>query len=103
IDLKGVYEVPISDTAYVYFHPANKSINLQKDRNMEFDGLILAGRMDMFGKKHKFQYTPFNVELTQVDTLRINVPDSNKVDEFGNPILKPLRSRLENLKGLLEI
>lgn len=103
IDLKGVLDVPISDTAFVYFQPSNSSISLQKDRNMEFDGLIYAGRMDMFGKKYKFNYTPFTVDLTQVDTLRINVQDSNKVDGYGNPILKQLRSRIENIKGLLEI
>lgn len=103
IDLKGVKEVPISDTAFVYFVPKNNAISLQKDRNMEFNGLIYAGRMDLYGEKYKFQYAPFTVDLTKVDTLRINVPDSNKVDDYGNPILKPIRSRIENMKGLLEI
>ena len=103
IDLKGVKSVPISDTAYVYFIPKNNAISLQKDRNMEFDGLIMGGRMDLYGEKYKFQYAPFTVDLTKVDTMRINVPDSNRVDEYGNPILKPIRSRIENLKGLLEI
>lgn len=103
IDLKGVKDVPISDTAFVYFIPKDNSISLQKDRNMEFDGLIYAGRMDLTGKKYKFNYTPFTVDLTQVDTMRINVQDSGKVDAYGNPVLKPLRSKIENLKGLLEI
>ncbi len=104
IDLKGVKEVPISDTAFVYFQPKNNAISLQKDRNMEFDGLIYAGRMDLYGEKYKFQYAPFTVDLTKVDTLRINVPDSSgKTDEFGNPFLMPIRSRIENMKGLLEI
>ncbi len=103
IDLKGVKEVPISDTAFVYFVPKNNAISLQKDRNMEFNGLIYAGRMDLYGEKYKFQYAPFTVDLTKVDTMRINVPDSNKVDDYGNPILKPIRSRIENMKGLLEI
>lgn len=104
IDLKGVQEVPISDTAYVYFVPKNNAISLQKDRNMQFDGLVYAGRMDMFGEKFKFQYAPFTVDLTKVDTLRINVPDSlGRLDQNGNPILMPIRSRIENLKGLLEI
>ncbi len=104
IDLKGVKEVPISDTAFVYFIPRNNAISLQKDRNMEFDGLIYAGRMDLFGEKYKFQYAPFTVDLTKVDTMRINVPDSlGRLDENGNPILMPIRSRIENMKGLLEI
>jgi len=103
IDLKGVFEVPISDSDYVYFRPRDNSISLQKDRNMEFDGLMYAGRMDMTGEKFRFEYLPFTVELTKVDTMRINVPDSNKVDRDGNPILKPMKSKVEGIKGLLEI
>ncbi|MFN8299926.1 MAG: hypothetical protein U0T75_12535 [Chitinophagales bacterium] len=103
IDLKGVFEIPISDSSYVYFRPKNNAVSLQKDRNMEFDGLIYAGRMDLYGQKFKFQYAPFTVDLTQVDTMRINVQDSNRVDQYGEPILKPLKSKVENMKGLLEI
>jgi hypothetical protein len=103
LDLKGVFEIPISDTAYVYFRPKDNSISLQKDRNMEFDGLIYAGRMDLYGQKFKFKYTPFTVDLTHVDTMIINVQDSGKVDEYGQPVLKPLKSRVENFKGMLEI
>lgn len=103
IDLKGVYEVPISDTAFVFFHPRDSSISLQKDRNMEFDGVVYAGRTDMIGEKFKFQYAPFTVELTKVDTMRLYLPDSNKTDIQGRPILKPMKSKIEGIKGLLEI
>lgn len=103
IDLKGVYRVPISDTAFVYFVPKANKISLQKDRNMEFDGTVMAGRMDLIGEKNHFNYAPFTVDLVKVDSMRINVPDSGKVDKDGNPLLKPLKSRVENLKGLIEI
>ena len=103
IDLKGVQEVPISDSSFVYFRPKNNAISLQKDRNMEFNGLIYAGRMDLYGEKYKFQYAPFTVDLLKVDTMRINVQDSGKVDGYGNPILKMLKSKVEGMKGLLEI
>jgi len=103
INLKGVFEVPISDTAYVYFRPKNYNISLQKDRNMQFDGLVFAGRMDLTGEKFHFQYAPFTVELNKVDTMRINIPDSNKVDKYGEPVLKPMKSKVEGIKGLLEV
>jgi hypothetical protein len=103
IDLKGVKFVPISDTANVVFFPRNESISLQKDRNMQFDGMIYAGRMDLHGEKHKFQYAPFTVDLTKVDSMVINIPDGDKVDEYGQPILMPIRSKVEDMKGLLEI
>jgi len=103
IDLKGVKYVPISDTANVSIVPKNNNISLQKDRNMEFDGLMYAGRTDMFGEKFKFQYAPFTVDLNKVDSMRLLVPDSVKKDAYGNPVLIPLRSRIENIKGLLEV
>ncbi len=103
IDLKGVFEVPISDSSYVFFRPKDNAISLQKDRNMEFNGLIYAGRMDLYGEKYKFQYAPFTVDMMKVDTMRINIPDGDKKDEFGEPLLKPLKSKVENMKGLLEI
>ncbi|MBL0310642.1 MAG: hypothetical protein IPP77_13510 [Bacteroidetes bacterium] len=104
IDLKGVFEVPISDTAYVFFHPRDSSVSLQKDRNMEFDGVVFAGRTDLIGEKFKFQYAPFTVELTKVDTMRLYLPDSsNRTDLMGRPILVPMKSKVEGIKGLLEI
>ena len=103
IDLKGVEEVPISDSSFVFFRPKNRAISLQKDRNMEFDGLVYAGRMDLYGEKYKFNYAPFTIDLTKVDTLRINVQDSGRVDLYGRPILKMLKSKVEGIKGMLEI
>ena len=103
INLKGVFEVPISDTAYVYFRPKANAISLQKDRNMEFDGLVFAGRMDLMGEKFHFQYAPFTIDLNKVDTMRINIPDSGKIDKYGDPVLKPMKSKVEGITGLLEI
>ncbi|MES2620993.1 MAG: hypothetical protein V4615_09075, partial [Bacteroidota bacterium] len=104
IDLNGVFEVPISDTAYVFFRPKNNAISLQKDRNMEFDGLIYAGRTDLTGQKYKFNYKPFTVDLTKVDTMVLYIPDSaNTIDPNGNPVLVQMKSRIENITGLLEI
>ena len=103
IDLKGVFRVPISDTANVAFIPKNNNLTLEKDRNMKFDGLLIGGRMDIFGRDHHFNYAPFTVDVPQVDSMRINIPDGNKTDAEGNPILVTLRSKIENLKGYLEI
>ncbi len=104
IDLKWVSKVPISDTAFVYFQPKDGAISLQKDRNMEFDGVIYAGRTDLTGQKYKFNYAPFTVDLTKVDTMVLYIPDSaGRTDPFGNPILVQMKSRIENITGLLEV
>ena len=104
IDLKGVFEIPISDTAYVFFRPKDNAVSLQKNRDMEFDGLIYAGRTDLTGQKYKFNYKPFTVDLTKVDTMVLYIPDSaNTIDRNGNPVLVQMKSRIENITGSLEI
>jgi hypothetical protein len=104
VELKGVASVPISDTASVVIFPANKTIKLQKDRDMEFDGLVYGGRLDFFGKNYKFDYAPFTIDLNGLDSMRINIPDSaNSLDEYGQPKLRTLLTDIIGVKGLLEV
>lgn len=103
MQLRGVGLIPISDTANVTFFPAKKTVDIQKDRNMQFDGTIIAGRIDLAGKENKFVYDTFIVNMKHVDSLMMYIPDGDKLDEEGKPVLKPLRSKLENLSARLEV
>ena len=101
--LSGVKSVPISLANSTLFFPANQSITVEKNRDMKFDGLFFSGRFDFFGKDHHFLYEDFNMDLPQIDTLIINIPDGGKLDQYGNPKLKPINSTLQELKGNLNI
>jgi hypothetical protein len=103
MQLRGVGLIPVSDTANVTFFPSKKTVNLQKNRNMQFDGTIIAGRIDIAGKENKFVYDTFVVNMPQVDSLMMYIPDGDRLNEEGKPVLKPLRSKLENLSARLEI
>lgn len=103
MQLRGVGLIPVSDTANVTFFPTKKTVNLQKNRNMQFDGTIIAGRIDLAGKENKFVYDTFVVNMQKVDSLMMYIPDGDKLDEEGKPVLKPLRSKLENLSARLEV
>lgn len=103
VELKGVTSVPISDTAKVVIFPAGKALKIGKDRDMEFDGLIYGGRLDFFGKNYKFSYAPFTIDLNGLDSMRINIPIGDKVDEFGQPKLQTLTTDIIGVKGLLEV
>lgn len=103
IELKGVKVVPISDTAGVVIFPQDKFLKIQKDRDMEFDGLIYGGRMDFFGKEYKFKYAPFTIDLNNLDSMRINIPDGDKLDANNQPKLLTLKTNIEGVKGLLEV
>lgn len=103
MDINGVGVVPISDSGFVAFFPTEKELRYGSNRDMEFDGLILAGRLDLHGQGFYFNYSPFTVDLTTMDSMLINIPWGTDVDEYGDPILVPLKSYIEKLTGTLEI
>jgi len=103
IDLEGVKTVPISLVNSTLFYPDSQKIVLEKNRNMLFNGLLFCGRVDVFGKKNHFIYDEFKIDLPEIDTLILNIPDGDKEDEYGNPVLRPLNSTLEGLIGRLDI
>lgn len=103
VELKGVGTIPISDTANVFVFPKDKFVKIQKDRNMEFNGTVYAGRMDFFGNNYKFNYAPFTMDLSGLDSMRINIPNGDRLDENGQPVLMTLRTNIDGIKGLLEV
>lgn len=104
VELKGVDAVPISDTAKVVIFPYNRAINIQKNRDMTFDGLVYGGRLDFFGRNYKFDYQPFTFDLNGLDSMRINIPDSaGRLDANGEPMLRTLLTDIVGVKGLLEV
>lgn len=103
VHLTGVRSVPISLANSTIFLPDSQQIVVEKNRDMLFDGLFFSGRLDFFGKNNHFNYSEFNMDLPEIDTLIINIPDGDKLDEYGNPKLRPINSTLENLQGTLDI
>lgn len=103
MDLSGVKSVPVSLANSTIFFPDSQKITIEKNRDMTFNGLFFSGRFDFFGKNNHFLYEDFNMDLPQIDTLIINIPDGDKLDQYGNPRLRPINSTLQELKGSLNI
>jgi len=103
IIVEGVNSVPISRATQTEFYPDSLKLTLQKNRNMEFDGFFFCGNLDFFGKKNKFIYDKFSIDIPEIDTMIINIPDGDNFDKYGNPLLRPLNTTIENLSGSLEI
>lgn len=103
IKLEGVQRVPISLANSTIFMPDSGKLNLKKNRDMEFDGMFFCGRLDFFGKDNYFEYDSFNMVLPEIDTLIMNIPDGDKLDQYGNPVLRPINSVFENLRGDINI
>lgn len=103
LNLQGVKSVPISIANSTLFFPDSQAITVQKNRDMLFDGLFFSGRFDFFGINNQFNYEEFNMDLPQIDTLIINIPDGDQIDQYGQPKLRPINSTLEQLTGSLKI
>jgi hypothetical protein len=105
LTLRGLAPIVLSDSQNVVIFPAEQEIKVKKNREFHFAGRVKAGRFDFFGKQFSFDYHNFKVNLDNVDSLRLRVesPDPNDVDAFGNRKLVACRSVLENINGDLII
>ena len=103
MDLQGVGRVLLSDSQQVWVSPANQEMRLEKNRDFEFNGRVHAGRSDFYGKKFKFLYDKFRIDLDNVDSIRLKVVSETELDENGNPKLIPLKSTLQNVTGKIYI
>lgn len=103
MDLNGVGRVWLSDSQQVWIAPVNQEMRLLKNRDIEFNGRVHAGRSDFYGKKFKFVYDKFKLDLANVDSIRLKVVSETEFDENGNPKLIPLKSTLQNVTGTVYI
>ncbi len=93
LKLRGVEKFVLSDTQNVVINPAKQELLVKKNRDLSFDGRILAGRFNMSAKKCYFSYDKFKVDLQQVDSLRFYVTSYT-----DNKKLVQVRTPLQNLK-----
>ncbi|MBI3511864.1 MAG: hypothetical protein HY064_14480 [Bacteroidetes bacterium] len=103
--LFGVQEVTLSDSQNVTVFPDKDMIILKKDRNFTFQGSIMAGRFDYYGKLFSFTYNNFTLDLTNVDSVRIWI-DTDHIDPNdpkGGYVQMKVKSVIENMNGKLQI
>ena len=96
----NVVDLEISKLQKVAIKPANKSITMKKNRDMDFDGKIFAGFSSLEGKDFHFNYEKYAMELDSVRYFDLFVPTEAK-DESGRPISISIASRIEHAKGIL--
>lgn len=95
--IQGVPKFFFSDSQNVYIIPQDQQITMKKNRNMDFAGKLHAGKVDFYGKGFSFDYTTFQVRLSNVDSMKFYYKDGTTGEEL------PIRSALQNIYGTLEI
>lgn len=91
LQMNGIKTFTISDTHNVVIRPKNGAIRMQKNRNFEFDGDIMAGLFTLSGNNCKFSYDNFSLDLPNVDSLNFFVhlfEDTTKFVMVQTPIQK---------------
>jgi hypothetical protein len=101
IDLKNfnltIYGVPnifLSDSQRVAIFPYDNRIVVEKNRNINFDGVVVAGLFTIFGHNFTFSYDTFKIHLAKIDSIRIAV-ETNRVDRLGNPIIEDINNLIQ--------
>ncbi|MDP3441329.1 MAG: hypothetical protein Q8T08_00575, partial [Ignavibacteria bacterium] len=69
LKMSGIEEVILSETQGVQIFPDRKEIIMKKNRDFVFSGLIKAGLFDFYARDAAFEYDPFKLNFSFVDSL----------------------------------
>lgn len=106
--MQGVRKFTFSDSQNVISMPKDQVLSIKKNKNLQFSGLIRAGRIDFYSKDFNFNYTNFQLDNTTIDSMVIYYPDVNtnslrKVESvLSNTYGRILIDKPDNKSGLKE-
>ncbi len=95
--MQGVRKFTFSDSQNVVSIPKDQILTIKKNKNLQFAGLIRAGRIDFYSKDFHFNYTNFQMDNTTIDSMVIYYPDVN------TNTLRKVESVLSNTYGRILI
>ncbi|ALW83956.1 hypothetical protein AUC43_01875 [Hymenobacter sedentarius] len=94
LTVRGVDRFNFSDdSATVFVRPDSAIIRIQKNRNINFNGTVVASAMRFKGREFKFDYDGFYVDMAKIDSIVIR---SEAKDAKGKPTGKHADFALTN-------
>ena len=96
--IEGVPVFRFSDSQTVTAHPHEQMVTVKHGRDLEFGGLVRAGRFDFGAKQFNFNYGDFSISSSNIDYMKIYFPDPQ-----NERMLKPIKSVLRDINGTLLI
>lgn len=100
--INGTPLIFLSDSQNVAIYPKDGKIVMKKNRSFQFDGRIIGGLFDFYGKNFFFDYSNFKINLQKIDSLYVNVVSGEK-DNFGRDIIRKVINTVQQAKGQLLI
>ena len=100
--LKGVSRIALSDSQRVTIYPDGKELTVKKDRDFLFNGVTVAGNVEIFGSNCSFDYDDFKVDIASIDSVRLNVEEFTP-SSSGKKRLVRVKNVLEGGRGIVNI
>ena len=97
LKMEGVRRFTFSDSQNVLTIPKDQVLTIQKNKTLQFAGMIRAGRIDFYSKDFTFNYAGFQINNTTIDSMVIYYPDVNTNS------LRKVESVLSNTYGRILI
>lgn len=101
--LYGVDQVVINERKKVGFVPKNKTILIDKNRNMFFNGRLRVGLADFYGNGFAFNYENYEIQFIDTDSLVYRVWDKEFTETGPKDKAVYLTSSIENVSGRVRI
>ncbi len=96
LKINGVKKFTLSMKKKVIAYPDTKTVVVKKNRDMNFSGILNAGRTEYFGNQYQFSYNDFKIDLLECDSMRIRIINRKR---DGRPSQIRLLSTIEGVRG----
>ncbi len=89
LTVRGVEKFYLSDSLDVIITPTDGEITMLENRKIEFDGSLKAGNFEFLGRQFSFDYDSFLVQLTEIDSIELQVEiEPGKREALNNQLVK---------------
>jgi hypothetical protein len=117
IAMNGVKFFSLSDSQFVRVLPNHQQVTVKKNRDMQFDGTVAAGKLNFYGRitpdtvdmsdlpgKFTFQYENYKVLVDSLDSLRFILVRNPEIGQGFSPLQRALRATtIEGVTGAIYI
>ncbi len=97
--LRGVDQIQLSDSQNVAIFPTDGVVNVRKNRDFNFGGVVRSGKFEFYGQEYFFNYDKFQIDLIAVDSCRMYVEDFDPTSKR----LRRVKNVIEGVGGTLQV
>jgi hypothetical protein len=103
LKIRGVERFYISDSSNVYAVPEDKIVKVYNNREILYNGRLVAGIFDMKGKNFRFNYQDFLVSMEKIDTVKFIMKEDKSKDKDKKAKDSYLDNNMVNASGTLYV